>query len=195
MSAHSFTHPISFSFSSSVHSPQTRWIEPASDLPGELQARVEGSRTKTQNLSWTEPAMKMNKNRVVQFDISTSKGQLFQINRDHFHTHLNLFCMLDVPTWEPDSLSGSAMATDSITGQGNLNFKRGMSPKTHPNLGEHNNIMMIIKVEKRTQTEWKALGTCGMINNAQLWWHPLCQKPIVCYNINSHTHSYAKFFS
>lgn len=61
------------------------------------------------------------------------------------------------------------MATDSITGQGNLNFKRGMSPKTHPNLGEHNNIMMIIKVEKRTQTEWKALGTCGMINNAQLW--------------------------
>ena len=69
-------------------------------------------------------------------------------------------------------MSGSAMATDSITGQGNLNFKREMSPKTHPDLGEHNNIMMIIKVEKRTQTESKALGTymwCGMINNAQLW--------------------------
>ena len=61
------------------------------------------------------------------------------------------------------------MATNSITGQGNLNFKRGMSLKTHPYLGEHNNIMMIIKVEKRTETESEGLGTCGMTDNAQLW--------------------------
>ena len=113
--------------------------------------------------------MKINKNREVQFDISTSKGQLFQINQRPFSHSLELVLYVRCANMRTHSLSGSAMATDSITGQGNLNFKRGMSPKTHPNLGEHNNIMMIIKVEKRTQTESKALGACGMINNAQLW--------------------------